>query len=333
MVLQLLRSATKLALILASAYLFYPTYVQIVRAQDSTEKQNVPPRIANLPDTEEGRLTRLGWEFVNDTKKVAPQHVGNGLSCVNCHLPGADGLSAKPNALPLNVYPIFNPGGVFIAREGKKETVEVRGLVGCMERSLRGTAIDPDDELWRAFEAYIKFISPDDAKSTIGRGSPALALLERAADPVRGKEVYETFCSSCHEADGHGRPSTGSEMEMKYPSKIPPLWGPDSFGGDAGMARVRTAAAFIRQNMPFGIDTPVLSADEAYDVAAYIESQPHLQLSSGRLALDYPNIWDKPPDSPYGPRPHGDPFTEAQHKYGPWQPIMDWISANKPKPK
>ena len=43
------------------------------------------------------------------------------------------------------------------------------------------------------------------------------------------------------------------------------------------MAKTAYAASYIRDNMPFGISylTPVLTAQQAWDVAAYIISKPH----------------------------------------------------------
>jgi hypothetical protein len=62
----------------------------------------------------------------------------------------------------------------------------------------------------------------------------------------------------------------------------------------------------------------MLSNEEAWDVAAYVESQarPH---KSG-LDRDFSSdLVDKPVDAPYGP--YADGFTEEQHKYGPFEPI------------
>ena len=57
---------------------------------------------------------------------------------------------------------------------------------------------------------------------------------------------------------------------------IPPLWGDDSFNEAAGMAKLAYAAAYIRTNMPFGVrdQDPVLSVQQAWDVAAYMTSKP-----------------------------------------------------------
>jgi thiosulfate dehydrogenase len=58
---------------------------------------------------------------------------------------------------------------------------------------------------------------------------------------------------------------------------IPPLWGEASFNAGAGMAKTAYAASYIHNNMPLGINyqTPVLTVQQAWDVAAYMISKPH----------------------------------------------------------
>ena len=66
---------------------------------------------------------------------------------------------------------------------------------------------------------------------------------------------------------------------------MPPLWGPDSFNSAAGMSHITTAAAFIRANMPYlttDYRNPFLGEQQAWDVAAYVTSQPRsVMLSTG----------------------------------------------------
>ena len=59
---------------------------------------------------------------------------------------------------------------------------------------------------------------------------------------------------------------------------------------------------------------PVLSDEEAWDVAAYINSQEH---PDKKWSTDWPDISKKPFDHPFGP--YADSLTEKQHKYGPWK--------------
>jgi thiosulfate dehydrogenase len=75
----------------------------------------------------------------------------------------------------------------------------------------------------------------------------------------------------------------------------PSVWGPASYNVGAGMARVSVAAAFIKANMPRGWGWS-LTDDEAFDVAAYINSQPRPDFPG--KAHDWPN-GGKPADVPY----------------------------------
>src|SRR5690606_33860815 len=92
---------------------------------------------------------------------------------------------------------------------------------------------------------------------------------------------------------------------------FPPLWGPESYNIGAGMARLLTAARFIKARMPLG--APELSDDEAYDVAAYMNAQSRPAMAE--LEQDYPDRTRKPVDSPYPP--YADPFPVEQHRLGP----------------
>jgi thiosulfate dehydrogenase len=91
------------------------------------------------------------------------------------------------------------------------------------------------------------------------------------------------------------------------------------------MARLIDAANFIHSNMPEGAtwQTPAVSVEDAWDVAAFIDSQPRPQ--KAQLDRDFPNRLQKPVDTPYGP--YADGFDEAQHKFGPFQPIREAIKA------
>ena len=73
--------------------------------------------------------------------------------------------------------------------------------------------------------------------------------------------------------------------------------------------------------MPFDEATwknPKLTDEEAWDVAAYVASQPRPQK---RFVYDWPNISKKPFDFPFGP--YTDSFSEQQHKYGPFESIRN----------
>ena len=68
-----------------------------------------------------------------------------------------------------------------------------------------------------------------------------------------------------------------------------------------------------------------LSDEEAWDVAAFINSQPRPKHPF--LQTDWPDISKKPYDHPFGP--YTDSFPEIQHKYGPFEPIVAFYKRPK----
>ena len=68
---------------------------------------------------------------------------------------------------------------------------------------------------------------------------------------------------------------------------------------------------------PVNYHHPILSNEAAWDIAAYINSQPR---PSKNQDGDWPNKAKKPIDYPYGP--YADSFSEMQHKYGPYDAIV-----------
>ena len=62
---------------------------------------------------------------------------------------------------------------------------------------------------------------------------------------------------------------------------------------------------------------PQLTVEQAWDVAAYMISQP--RPTKAGLDKDFPDLLTKPVDAPYGP--YADGFDQQQHMYGPFGPI------------
>jgi len=60
---------------------------------------------------------------------------------------------------------------------------------------------------------------------------------------------------------------------------MPALWGPESFNDGAGMNGISKMARFVQFNMPQN-RRGTLSAQDAYDVAAYIHAQPRPRFNS-----------------------------------------------------
>jgi len=254
--------------------------------------------------------TILGPEAPNKAMRYA----GNNLSCQSCHLQAGTQQFALPLIGAFGVYPAY------MGREDQVRTLEDR-INGCFERSMNGRAMPADSKEMKAMVAYLAFIGDGIpvGSSPKGRGTQALPLLSRAADPKRGWAVYQKTCAACHQANGQGQ-----RVGVKGDAKgyvYPPLWGPDSFNDGAGMHRLMAAAAFVHANMPFGTTykSPALSNEDAWDVAAYINSQPRPRRA--HLERDYPNRSRKPIDAPFPP--FADKFPLAQHRLGPYQAMQE----------
>ena len=243
--------------------------------------------------------------------------ITNGMNCQNCHLDAGKRNWGNNYSAVYSTYPKFRE------RSGQVESIYKR-VSDCFERSLNGTAPDSNSREYQAIYAYIKWLGKDvkKGKKPYGSGIEKLPYLDRAADPAKGRIVYEARCKNCHGANGEGQLAlAGNEYEY------PPLWGEHSFNNGAGLFRISNLAGYVKSNMPFKEAThgqPVLTDAEAWDVAAFIESQPR---PGKDLGHDWPDIAKKPFDHPFGP--YTDPFPEAQHKYGPFGPILAAHSAKK----
>lgn len=274
------------------------------------------PDLNGLPDDEQGKMIRYGHALITNTSlffglkgKIAT--ITNGMDCQNCHIDaGARSFGGCFSAVA-STYPRYRE------RSGRIESIEFR-INDCMMRSLNGKKIDSTSKEMQAMVAYLKWIGKDVAKNKkpIGAGLEDLSFLKRAADPENGKKIFLAKCTVCHGQNGEGMLNHDSSFYL-----YPPLWGANSFNASAGLYRLSRIASFVKNNMPYGQashDSPQLSDEEAWDVGAFIVSQPRPEKF---FAEDWPKKESKPVDFPYGP--YADNFSEKQHKYGPFIPIQD----------
>jgi thiosulfate dehydrogenase len=286
------------------------------------------PEIGTLPDDANGRQVRRGRDLITATyAHIGPEvpdptkrFAGNNLACGNCH------LNAGTVKFGIPLFGLFGQFPIYSARAGAEITIEQR-LNACMTRSMNGRALPVDSPEMQAIVAYIKFLSTGvpPGQTVPGLGVGRMPELDRAADPARGKGLYASTCAVCHGNNGEGIRRSLPTVDLGY--MVPPLWGNDSFNDGAGMARLITAANFIHFNMPHGTDylNPQLKPEDAWDVAAYMISQPRPHKSG--LDQDFPDFLAKPVDTPYGP--YADGFGAEQHKYGPFAPIRAAIAKLK----
>lgn len=313
-----------MVLALVGAQFFVPTDLfeppppqQATYGPDSLWTGADTTRLAAL-DKEQRELIHYGQELIRNTANyLGPRGTvsqsTNGMNCQNCHLDAGTRPWGNNYGAVWSTYPKMR------ARSGKQETVAKR-VNDCFERSLNGSALDTNSREMKGILAYMEWLGTGIAKGDKAKGSGIveLAYLDRAADPVHGAQVYTGKCASCHGADGQGvLKADGNTYQY------PPLWGPHSYNQGAGLFRMSRFAGYVKANMPLGAtwDAPQLRDEEAWDVAAYVNT---MDRPVKDLTGDWPDISKKPIDHPFGP--FADTFPETQHKFGPFGPIAE---ANK----
>lgn len=286
-----------------------------------------PPKMSEIPEGAEGELIRYGYEIVTKTysylgagaKDPNMIYTGNVLSCRNCHQESGVKQFGIPWVGVKQQYPKFR------SRENREGNLKDR-INGCMERSMNGKALSEDSREMNAIEAYINWLSSNVPENLVGLTTPKLKdIPNRKADLKKGQSLYLISCQACHGEDGAGyRPRSAGDNGVHA---VPPLWGNHSYNDGAGMNRLLTAAPFIRANMPLGTawQRPMFTEEEAYDVAAYFNSFDRPVKEN--LEADYPERAKKPIDCPYPP--YSDEFSQEQHKFGPFQPIIEFYKKNK----
>jgi thiosulfate dehydrogenase len=271
--------------------------------------------IEKIEDTLHKNQVVYGRELIAHTAKfLGPKgsvlQNTNGMNCQNCH------LEAGTKAWGNNYGSVYSNYPKYRARSGKEEDIYKR-INDCIERSLNGKALDLNSKEMLAMKSYIEFVGKGVKKGEKAKGSGIyeLPFLTRAADPENGKLAYNQKCQSCHQTNGQGI-LAADQIEYTYP----PLWGKNSYNHGAGLFRLSRFAGYIKYNMPQGasFESPQLTDEEAWDIAAYVNSQPR---PAKDLSADWPKKEEKPVDHPFGL--YADKFSEIQHKFGPFQPIAD----------
>lgn len=285
------------------------------------------PDTASIPQNAEGKLILYGRRLMIHTSKYfGPNGIlsksTNGMNCQSCHLDAGTRPYGNNLAVVASTHPKLSArsGGVITIADKVNE---------CLSRSMNGAPIDTASKEMRAYVAYIKWLGSNVKKGDKPAGTGAImspAFINRAADPEKGKQLYDQLCARCHGIDGNGQLAadvlkdetkqqggTATAEDLYY---YPPVWGDHSYNGVATLYRLSKFAGFIQKNMPYpaNYSNPVLTDEQAWDIAAYVNSRERLFKDHSK---DYAgDISKKPFDFPFGP--YADNFTEAQHKFGPY---------------
>ncbi|MEA1916179.1 MAG: c-type cytochrome [Campylobacterota bacterium] len=243
------------------------------------------------PSGKVGEAVKLGEELLNktDTHSLTSQFVGNKLQCKSCHRAGADGKPGTADSIGTFVgisakFPIYQ------ARVKVIETLEDR-ISNCFIRSMNGSRPISETEAPIAIATYITWLSsgtPININAKTNGSSKAKELAKKFAkiqkkathkNYLNGKKLFSKKCATCHGKNGEGV------------ATFPPLWGQGkdgkwlSYNAGAGMSKLNKAAMWIQSNMPLG-QGGTLSAQEAADIALFIDAQPRADFNLEKLIIE-----------------------------------------------
>lgn len=260
-----------------------------------------PPLAKDLPKGPFGRAVRRGFLIFTDTPHYAKRYVGDDLSCSNCHTNRGRQANSSPMWAAWVMYPAYR---------GKNKTVNniAMRLQGCFrysenaQDSPSGHFPPANSQVLIDLESYM-FWMAHNAPTGVemkGRGYRKLPQPPHPFSRVTGAKIYSADCAVCHGANGQGAVVGAGDK------RFPALWGPKSFNWGAGMHSVSNAAAFIKANMPFG-HPQSLTIQQAWDVAAYMDSHPRPQdpRFNGNLKETIEKYHHKRADDYYGKRVGG----------------------------
>ena len=282
---------------------------------------------AAIPAGSTGELIRYGRELMLKTNHyIGPdgingKYTGSRINCSNCHQDAGTKIFSFDLLTAYSRYPQYR------AREGRILSLAER-VNNCVMRPLNGKPIPENSREMKAFLAYYQWLDsqvPADKKELFGE-SVDIGFINRAADPAKGAVVYASRCARCHGANGEGIKTTDGSAYM-----YPLLWGDSAYQSGSSMHRIIKMSRWLKANMPYDSARwykPVLTDEAALDVAAYINDDKQYRPSLPNF--DYPQPDQKPID--YGRGPFADTFSAMQHKFGPYQPIIDFWKAKGLKP-
>jgi len=281
------------------------------------------PDTSTIPHDQFGDMVRYGRDLIVNTayyigpNGIVSHNLGNKMNCSNCH------LDAGTRPFGFNFFSSHARYPQYRGRENKVLTLGER-INNCIERPHSGTPLALDSKEIVAMVCYMKWISASVPVGGHVRGDESMELEypDKPADLQKGAQIFAAQCSVCHGKDGQGQWKPDSSGYI-----YPPLWGYEAYQKGSSPSRVLKLARFIKANMPDKKATwekPALTDEEAIDVAAFINDDvqhPRPQ-KKDKTIPDYPDFKMKAID--YDKGPYVDTFSEMQHKYGPYKPIINY---------
>ena len=231
-----------------------------IHAAPQNSQPTVPPPGTPPVLPPQQQLIHQGKLIFDYTPQYAAQWTGNTLTCTDCHRLSGTADYASPMIDVAGLFPMFSK------RAGHVITLQNR-IQECFVRSENGKPLPTNSPEMKALVAYINSLWTNGVKNKPYKYRGLEPIPALTGNPTRGKLLYTTHCAACHQANGEG-----------LPDAYPPVWGPNSYNDGAGMFNNANFAAWVQHNMPLQ-DPGILTPQQAWDVAAYVNSQPRPKLN------------------------------------------------------
>lgn len=222
------------------------------------------PRGANAP------YVVKGCNLITDTHNRVPKLMRiwrTDVKCESCHREAGN----RPYAGTLAMAAVYLP---YMKTLLNKPIRFDRRVLMCFARSLNWIDIGEDSRLLHFVRMYANWLAQkQDLKIGVlyeGRGIPLLPDTEGAgASILAGEAVYKQNCVICHGENGWG-----GQGPVYNGIEPPPIAGPNASNHTAAISHRVVLGGFALNNMPPGAthDAPILTKQEALDVAIYLES-------------------------------------------------------------
>lgn len=232
-----------------------------------------------------------GCNLITDTHNRVPEPLKmwrSDVKCESCHREAGNRSYAGSLAQAAVILPYMK------AALNKPIRFDRRVLM-CFARSLNWIDIGEDSRILHYIRMYANWLAQkQDLKIGVlyeGRGIPMLVDTYGAgASILAGEQVFKQQCIHCHGENGWG--GMGPVYNNMEP---PPIAGPHSFNRTAATSGRTVIAGFAYNNMPPGAshDAPILTKQQALDVAIYLESlgRPADFAHSNNLTVFANYIW------------------------------------------
>src|SRR5690554_4454192 len=144
-----------------------------------------PPRARDMLEEENADRIIYGMRLLNETARLLPNNVGNGLNCNSCHMAQGKRPLGAPYINTVGDYPKFMPRSQAVLDLTQR-------INGCFRRSMNGELLPDDSAEMQAMQAYMAWLAKDlePGQRVNIENMDYFKVGQYTPDPVRGERIY-----------------------------------------------------------------------------------------------------------------------------------------------